>query len=496
MPVTFTFDLSDANFPKDVQTFARYFNFVEYSSLMISNNVYQSHTDIEMESLIKAAEKSMIEELQKGIKSTKNSVKRPSVIGQENGAKSMLNSSQVIPNSQKNQPKFPQAKENIDDKKISDWQVLVEEKEVVTEITETVKTESLVNDFGRLSVSKKSSENPALKEYRRIIDRLKTFDFKIDLYNLPLIKNKNDEASKINYGLVRIDDCGSIGKNIWILKVAGMNRGFGIEIFSSLDKFKTIIKDISTGYQETIIQNNKKTSRSKGYIKTTKFVIQKYIEKPLLFKNRKFDLRVWVLVTSDMKPYIFRECYVRLSTEAYKLDNFNEKFVHLTNNALQKYSDNYSEDETLKSTKELEDYVRESRKNDFSFKIEIWEKIKEIIRHVYKCSEKTINPNNKNKSFEIFGYDFMIDYDLKVWLIEVNTNPSISMGGKILDAYVPRMINDTFKLTIDKIFPQPASSRKSQTDNGLQAQIPANRIPEYRMDNYPDEENLWDLLFD
>ena len=36
-----------------------------------------------------------------------------------------------------------------------------------------------------------------------------------------------------------------------------------------------------------------------------------------------------------------------------------------------------------------------------------------------------VNPNNRKNHFEFFGYDFMIDEDLRVWLIEVNTNPYI-----------------------------------------------------------------------
>lgn len=34
-----------------------------------------------------------------------------------------------------------------------------------------------------------------------------------------------------------------------------------------------------------------------------------------------------------------------------------------------------------------------------------------------------LNPNKRENCFELMGYDFMIDEDFRVWLIEVNTNP-------------------------------------------------------------------------
>ena len=46
----------------------------------------------------------------------------------------------------------------------------------------------------------------------------------------------------------------------------------------------------------------------------------------------------------------------------------------------------------------------------------------------------------------------MIDQDYKVWLIEVNTNPAIDEAGSLLKEILPRMIDDLFKLTIDKLF--------------------------------------------
>lgn len=52
-------------------------------------------------------------------------------------------------------------------------------------------------------------------------------------------------------------------------------------------------------------------------IQSTSFVIQKYMEKPLLFQGRKFDIRVWVLFTHELKVYFFRQGYMRTSSFAY-----------------------------------------------------------------------------------------------------------------------------------------------------------------------------------
>lgn len=40
--------------------------------------------------------------------------------------------------------------------------------------------------------------------------------------------------------------------------------------------------------------------------KTLHFVIQKYVERPMLINKRKFDIRVWVLVTQEMEVFFFK----------------------------------------------------------------------------------------------------------------------------------------------------------------------------------------------
>ena len=48
-----------------------------------------------------------------------------------------------------------------------------------------------------------------------------------------------------------------------------------------------------------------------------------------------------------------------------------------------------------------------------------------LVTDSFKSVYSKIDPQRLNNSFEIFGYDFMIDENFKVYLIECNTNPSL-----------------------------------------------------------------------
>ena len=74
------------------------------------------------------------------------------------------------------------------------------------------------------------------------------------------------------------------------------------------------------------------------------FIVQKYMEKPLLYKSRKFDIRHYLLLTSFngiFKAYWFPEGYIRTSSTQFSLKKTTNLLVHLTNEAIQKNAEEY-----------------------------------------------------------------------------------------------------------------------------------------------------------
>ena len=57
----------------------------------------------------------------------------------------------------------------------------------------------------------------------------------------------------------------------------------------------------------------------------------------------------------------------------------------------------------------------------------------------------SINPAKLSHNYEIFGMDFMIDHDLNVWLIEINTNPCLEISCPLLGSIIPKMVENALE---------------------------------------------------
>ena len=134
-----------------------------------------------------------------------------------------------------------------------------------------------------------------------------------------------------------------VPKNIWIMKPGeNSNRGSGIFVCNTMREI------------QAEITSNAKMQHT--------HIIQKYIERPLLISNRKFDIRCYGLLTSingNLKGYFYEDGYIRTSCKEFTLDNLANRFIHLTNDAVQKKSDDYGkfENGNKMSYQNLQKYI-------------------------------------------------------------------------------------------------------------------------------------------
>jgi hypothetical protein len=274
--------------------------------------------------------------------------------------------------------------------------------------------------------------------------RSKRLNSQVNLF-INCFKTLSGDKSPRTKPSVEVPETHFTGKNFWLFKPADFNRGRGIRIFNSLENFKGILSEF--------LNEMHTTARDQ---KENQYVIQKYIESPLLIDGRKFDIRVWVLVTQKLSLFFYKEGYVRTSSEVFSLEDstLNNRFVHLTNNAVQKESLFYSKFESGNqlSFQSLQEYFSKKFSTQVPFTALV-ETMKKMVSLTFASAKKKLNQNNREFCFEVFGFDFIIDSNFKVWLIECNTNPCIELSSPLLESLIPKMLSEAFSLTVDVIFP-------------------------------------------
>ncbi|CAL1301070.1 unnamed protein product [Larinioides sclopetarius] len=187
----------------------------------------------------------------------------------------------------------------------------------------------------------------------------------------------------------------------WIMKPCGkckyyklillifLSQGVGIFLINKLSQLKRWSRD-STSFNPAVV---------KEY-----YVISRYIDKPLLIGGRKFDLRIYVLVTSfrPLKAYIYRLgfcrfCHVKYSGNIKELDNM---FVHLTNVSIQKQADEYNSVHGGKWTvQNLQLYLEGTRGKEVTDKL--FESMRWLILHSLK-SVASVMVSDRH-CFECYG---------------------------------------------------------------------------------------------
>ena len=235
----------------------------------------------------------------------------------------------------------------------------------------------------------------------------------------------------------------------------------------------TNIAQQATKGRQILKQNNPQVYQN------STIIIQKYIEKPLCYNGRKCDMRLWVMLTWDFNLYLFKEGHFKATSLPYDV-NSQDSYVHLTNYSVQKYNANFAKFETGNEISFAD--FESSLDNKINVRKDLLPKVKEIIIHSLKSVCGKINKLERKICFEIFGYDFMFDEYYNPFLLEVNTNPGLEISSPLIEMLIPRMIDDAFKITIDKVFLLNEKNVEKMKENP------------YKVNGYDDNENMWEFL--
>ncbi len=99
--------------------------------------------------------------------------------------------------------------------------------------------------------------------------------------------------------------------------------------------------------------------------------------------------------------------------------------------------------------------------------------MKQIVINSLQCVQDTII--NRKNSFELFGYDIMLDEAGNPWLIEVNSSPAMDYSTPVTEELVKEVLSDTVKVVVD--YHYASKKKKPKVDTGNWSLIYKARRP-------------------
>ncbi|RUS86303.1 hypothetical protein EGW08_005947, partial [Elysia chlorotica] len=220
-------------------------------------------------------------------------------------------------------------------------------------------------------------------------------------------------------------------KQKWIIKPPASARGIGIRVISKWTQIP----------------------------RRRPVIVQKYLHRPYLINDSKFDMRIYVYVTSydPLRIYVYDDGLARFASCKYSssMKSLGNKFMHLTNYSVNKKNTEYTSNTDNSmcmghkwSLKTLWNYLKRQGINT----TQIWDSIRDLIVKTIISGDSAINSMTKSNcrsrycSHELFGFDVLLDENLKPWILEVNISPSLHSNSPLDVNIKGGLIKDMFNL--------------------------------------------------
>jgi len=222
--------------------------------------------------------------------------------------------------------------------------------------------------------------------YKNSLKRNKalTKEYFLDTYQF----NKNENLKQYQ----RLFNDSNPNNNVWIIKKNNLMAGLGNFIVKDYDEFTRLVQKLKSN-----------------------FIINKYLTNPLLYKERKFHLRMYMINFVDdnnvTRTWFSRYGVIVTAKEKYINDDYLNPLIH---------------DSHLKTT-EVDRYFPDDFEAEFGSILtrNVFAKMKEIVKYVASF-QKLSNYTETENGYAIHGCDFIISSDKEVKLLEVNDQTSLA----------------------------------------------------------------------
>lgn len=212
---------------------------------------------------------------------------------------------------------------------------------------------------------------------------------------------------------------------LWIVKPSSGAKGRHIQLVQGPEAVRALVAALGTESRQML-------------------AVQRYVPRPLLLSHgRKFDVRVWVLLTSPFDILVFSQGSCRTASVPFDLQDPTNIHSHLTNHCLQldaAHFGAYEEGNEMWFT-QLQDYLTTSRGEPANLlETRVLPKIADIVVRTLLAMKPEIEllPDDPLRCFQLFGYDVIITEDLDVMLLEINGSPGVAEA--YLSTVVARML--------------------------------------------------------
>ena len=349
---------------------------------------------------------------------------------------------------------------------------------------------NLILDYMTEKVLKEKGKNHNINKYQKIFNYVgnEIFEKKDLLYKIfksqqNLFKN---EFNFMQLTFIYPEDKKIIDKifknykakkdNLWMIKQKKNNSGKDAYIFHSLENLPK------------------------------EFIISKYIDNPHLIDGKKYDIRIFVLVSGirPLRIYLNKEGFLHIAKENFTLENdyLDNKNIHLTN-----YLNNNNKITNLIFSKEVKnfqdlmdfkEYQTYLKKENITF-LDIRKKIIDVViktiisGNEYLLSKLDKYNLNDRSFFNLYGFDFIIDNNYEPHLLKIKGRPDLNIYGDIDKVIKENLFVDT--LNIVGIVPFSHDEEGEPLDNVYNNDDPIEESAEFAFCELTRPRGGFELIF-